>query len=88
MPARQAAARRSTKREAARFPFFLPGFCLHGVKAGYIARPYRATARPARQARRGSASGARRAAAGERPGVFIAPAGPARPAERATQRNP
>ncbi|QOH38172.1 hypothetical protein C7S14_2291 [Burkholderia cepacia] len=38
------------KREAARFPFFLPGFCLHGVKAGYIARPYRAMARPARGA--------------------------------------
>ncbi|GAU05156.1 hypothetical protein BSLA_02r3269 [Burkholderia stabilis] len=76
------------KREASRFPFFLPGFCLHGVKAGYIARPYRATARPARQAQRGSASGARGARRPAAPGVFIVPSGPARPAERATQRNP
>jgi hypothetical protein len=28
-------------------PAFFVGFPLHGVKAGYIARPYRAAARPA-----------------------------------------
>ncbi|MFL6666254.1 MAG: hypothetical protein ACJ8J3_03715, partial [Burkholderia ambifaria] len=40
-------------------PVFFVGFPLHAVKAGYISRPYRAAARPARRARRGS--GIRRA---------------------------